>query len=293
MGTPAGAGGGDAGAVPHCYRHPDRETMIRCTRCERPICPECMHPAAVGFHCPDDVAQGRRTVRRERTSVGALLRQSPPWVTSGLIALNVLVFVVTAARSRAGLQYPDASQLFIDWQLLPQYVHDQHQYYRLFTSAFLHITLLHIASNMLALFFVGPALERLLGPVRFAAVYLLGALGGSAAVYAFGPPLQPVAGASGAIFALFGASLVLVRRLGLDLQWLVGIVVINFVITFSISGISKLGHIGGFVAGAVAAAVIGGLPHRPRRLPARVQAAGLVGVGILAAVVIGVRSATW
>ena len=114
---------------------------------------------------------------------------------------------------------------------------------------------------MLALFFVGPPLERLLGRWRFLAVYLISALGGSAAIYAFGAVRLPVVGASGAIFGLFAACLVLVRRLGLDLQWLVGIIVLNFVFTFSIPGITKLGHIGGFVAACLAALAIGGLPQ--------------------------------
>ncbi|MGN6605851.1 MAG: rhomboid family intramembrane serine protease [Jatrophihabitans sp.] len=282
----------DAGVL-HCYRHPDRETMIRCTRCERPICPECMHPAAVGFHCPDDVAQGRRTVRRERTSVGALLRQSPPYVTVTLIVANAVVFVVTAAMSHTAFRHPELSTLFADWLLQPQAVHSQNEYYRLVTSGFLHVSLLHIAANMLALFFLGPALERLLGPVRFAAVYLLGLLGGSAAIYAFGDPITTVAGASGAVFALFGASLVLVRRLGLDPQWLIGIIVLNFVVTFSVADISKLGHLGGFVAGVVSALVIGGLPNRPRRWSGGRQATGLLGVGLLVVLVVAVRSLTW
>ena len=292
MSVPPGAHN-DVGPVAHCYRHPHRETAIRCTRCDRPICPDCMYPAAVGFHCPDDVAQGRREVRRRRTTVGALLRDSPPYVTGTLIALNVVVFLLTVAGSRSGLSHPYSSTLFRDWQLAPVEVHDRHEYYRLLTAAFLHINLLHIGSNMLALFFVGPALERLLGPVRFAVAYLLGALGGSAAVYAFDDKLNVVAGASGAIFGLFGACLMLVRRLGLDPQWLIGTLVLNFVLTFSIAGISKLGHLGGFAAGVLAAAAIAGMPNRPRAFPPRIQAAGLGGVTVLVALLVLVRSLTW
>src|SRR5581483_12302848 len=113
---------------------------------------------------------------------------------------------------------------------------------------------------MITLLFVGPALERLLGWWRFLAVYLLSALGGSAAIYAFGSALGTTVGASGAIFGLFGACLVLVRRLGLDAQWLIGLIVLNFVLTFSIQNISRLGHIGGFVTGVLAGLAIGGLP---------------------------------
>jgi membrane associated rhomboid family serine protease len=267
--------------------------MIRCTRCERPICPECKRPAAVGFHCPDDVAAARSTARRERTSVGALLRESPPYVTFGLIAANVAIYLYTAATSLNGFRRPADAPLFGRWELQPAAVHDRDEYYRLITSAFLHINLLHIASNMLALFFVGPALERLLGPVRFGAVYLLGALGGSVAVYAFGDELQNVAGASGAIFGLFAACLMLVRRLGLDPQWLIGTIVLNFVLTFSIAGISKLGHIGGFVAGLLAAAAIGGLPRQTHRFSNRAQAIGLGGVAVLIVAMVAWTTLTW
>jgi len=270
-----------------CYRHPNRETLIHCTRCDRPICSDCMRPAAVGFHCPDDVAMARKTVRAQRTSVGAVLRDSPPYVTGALILANVVVYVITGLQSSKGIGHPadgiHPHDLFTQWQLVPILVHSDHSYYRLFTAMFLHVNLLHIASNMLALFFVGPAVERVLGRWRFLALYMLSGLGGSVAIYLFGDTRLPVAGASGAIFGLFGACLVLVRKLGLDLPWLVGIIVINFVFTFSVADISKLGHIGGFVVGAVAALAIGGLPNVRKRVPDRIQAGGLT---VLAAVLL-------
>ena len=283
-----------AGVGTHCYRHPNREALVRCTRCDRPICPDCMRPASVGFHCPDDVAIARKAARPQRTSVGAVLRESPPIVTAALIAANAAVYVVTGLQSSAGLGHPADGirphDLFYNWQLVPISVHDDHSYYRLITSMFLHVSLLHIASNMIALFFVGPALERLLGPWRFLSLYLLGGLGGSVAIYLFGSPFQAVAGASGAIFGLFGACLVMVRRLGLDLQWLVAIIVINFVFTFSVADISKLGHIGGFVTGCVAAFAIGGLPKQRTRVPTRIQAGGLTLVLVALLICIAVRT---
>jgi membrane associated rhomboid family serine protease len=281
-----------------CYRHPNREALIRCTRCDRPICPDCMRPASVGFHCPDDVAQGRHTVRAPRTTVGAKLLDSPPYVTASLIVANVAVYLVTLAAPRASLNDPGAASatgtgVFFHWQLLPQFVHDRHWYYELITSAFLHASVLHIASNMIALAFIGPALERLLGQWRFLSVYLLSALGGSAAIYALGNALSPTVGASGAVFGLFGVALVLARRLGLDLQYLVVIIALNFVFTFSVPNISKLGHVGGFVTGLLAALVIGGPPALRTRIPLRVQLSGLIGLfGVILAVVV-LRSATW
>jgi membrane associated rhomboid family serine protease len=283
--------------ISHCYRHPNREALVRCTRCDRPICPDCMRPASVGFHCPDDVERGARTVRAPRTSVGAAILQSPPYVTITLIALNIAGYLVTGLAAGATLRNPTTPRsptaLFYRWQLQPLAVHDHHRYYELITSAFLHVSPLHIASNMLTLAFVGPPLERLLGRWRFGAVYGLSALGGSAAIYGFGSDIGTTVGASGAIFGLFGACLVLVRRLGLDGQWLAGIVVVNFVLTFSIQGISRLGHIGGFVVGLLAGVAIGGLPSMRDRLPTRLQATGLGGLLVLVLIVVGVRSATW
>jgi membrane associated rhomboid family serine protease len=251
-----------------------------------------MREASVGFQCPDDVAIARRTQRPLRNSVGAVLRDSPPYVTFSLVVLNVAAYLATALPSPHGLNHPEYTQLFRDWQLLPYFVYHQDGYYRLVTAAFLHASLLHIAVNMMSLLFVGPYLEREIGRWRFTALYVLSAIGGSAAIYAFGSPLVPVVGASGAIFGLLGACLVLVRRLNLDLQALVGIIVLNFVFTFSVAGISRLGHIGGFVTGALVGLAIGGWPTVRRRVPDRVQVAGLAGLLVVIVAVVLLRSAT-
>jgi len=256
-----------------------------------------MRPASVGFHCPDDVSREAKTVRAPRTSVGAQLMRTPPYVTISLIALNVVAYVWTGTQAGASLQDPTSPRspdaLYYKWQLFPLAIHVEHRYYELITSAFLHASLLHIGSNMLALAFIGPALEQLMGRWRFAAVYFLSALGGSVAIYAFGNELQYTVGASGAIFGLFGACLVLYRKLGIDLQYLIGIVALNFVFTFSVHGISKLGHIGGFVTGLAAAVAIGGLPSVRTRVPTRLQVAGLGAVLAVLVLVVVVRNATW
>ncbi|SHG20632.1 Membrane associated serine protease, rhomboid family [Jatrophihabitans endophyticus] len=291
MTLPDGTGAGTT-ELAHCYRHPNRETGVRCVRCDRPICPECMRPASVGFHCPDDARSGARSIRPQRTSVGARILRAPPFMTAILVALNVVGYLATGLQHPGTLRDPTNSQLFIDLQLFPPRV-DGGDYYQLLTSAFLHLDPLHIAANMLALVVLGPPLERLLGWWRFGAVYLLGALGGGAAVYAFGDELAATAGASGAIFGLFGAGLLLVRRLGFDPRWLIATIGFNFAITFSVAGISRLGHIGGFVTGVLCAVVIGGLPHSRARVPTRLQVGGLVGVLVLAVVVVVVRTATF
>jgi membrane associated rhomboid family serine protease len=246
-----------------------------------------MRPAAVGFQCPDDVRLGQSTVRAPRTSVGARVRWARPYATWTIITLNVVVYLLTALTSVNGLNEPDASHLLQDWQLTPLPVAADHQYYRLITTMFLHENLLHIVMNMIALVTIGPYLERFLGPTRYVAVYVLGGLGGSTAVFILGSRFTPVVGASGAIFGLFGACLLLVRELGFDPWVLVANLVLNFAITFSIPNISRLGHLGGFVVGVLAGLAIAGWPKRRRRLPLRVQLAGLgtILVVLLAAIV--------
>jgi len=284
--TPPGPDYGFAG----CYRHPDRPTGVRCSRCGRPICGECQRPAAVGFQCPDDAGAGAG--RRARTVVGAPAGSRAPIVSYTLIALNVLFYLITALSPGGTLADNTGSQLFRQWQLAPVLVGLDHDYQRLVTAAFLHYGPIHLLLNMLALFFVGPALEQVLGWWRFLAVYLIGALGGSVAILAFGTPNQPVVGASGAIFGLFAAAVVLARRVGFNATALWITVGINFVFTFSVPGISKLGHLGGFLFGGAAALVlIGGRLTRGRGLPPlRLQVAGLAVLTLLLCGVAAVRT---
>lgn len=288
---PGGYSAPDSPPLAFCYRHPSRPTAIRCTRCDRPICPECMREAPVGFQCPDDVKLGRVT---QRTSIGVRLRSGFPVWTASIIVVNVLVYLATVVGSSGGIDDPTFSRLFSDWQMFPGGVALSDEYYRLITSAFLHVSLIHILLNMWALWVIGPFLERLLGPARYLSLYLLCALGGSVAVYLFGSTYGGVAGASGAIFGLFAASLVFVRELGLNVQWLATTIAINFVFTFAVADISKLGHVGGFVTGAVASVAIGGIPTHSRVRPtATVQVAGLVGVFVALLIAVAWRSATF
>lgn len=239
-----------AAVAPRCYRHPERETWVSCTRCERPICPECLRPASVGFHCPDCVQQGNATVRRASAPYGGAIVARPGVVSLILGLLNVVTFVVTVATAPGGLTGNTGSRLFDELELVPIRVAVDGEYWRLLGSAFLHIGLLHLAGNLLALAIVGPALERVFGWWRFLAIYLVSALGGSVAVYLFGSPFGAVAGASGAIYGLFAATLIVVRKLGLDARFMVLAVALNFAVSFA-PGISLLGHLGGFVTGGL------------------------------------------
>jgi membrane associated rhomboid family serine protease len=248
-----------------------------------------MRPASVGFQCPDDAGAGAKSIRQPKTSVGAAISSGTPLVTYVLIGLNLLVYFVCGAQAHS-FTNPTSSKLFGQWVMVPAAVHYNGDYYRLITSAFLHLSPVHIVANMLSLFIIGPPLERLLGRWRFTALYLLSGLGGGVAIYYLGAACGPVGGASGAIFGLFGACLILVRRLGLDLMWLASTVVLNFVLTFSVAGISRLGHVGGFVTGVLVALALGGLPSAQRRIPIQYQLSGLAGILVLLILAVVVRS---
>ena len=229
-------------SAPTCYRHPDRTTYVQCTRCQRYICPECMRDAAVGHQCAECVSAGAQTVLQPKVRSGGPLGSAAPMVTYVLIAINVIAFVVQMASSRVEAE-------FVMWS--PAVAHGE--LYRLLTSAFLHSGITHILFNMFALFVVGPPLEIWLGRVRFIALYLLSALGGSVLIYLFSPVNAPTLGASGAVFGLFAATFVVGRKVNVDIRWVVIMIVINLLITFTVPSISWQGHLGGLVTGGLVA----------------------------------------
>ncbi|MEO8814344.1 MAG: rhomboid family intramembrane serine protease [Mycobacterium sp.] len=263
--------------VPTCYRHRDRTTYVRCTRCARPICPDCMRSAAVGQQCVDCVRSDAQSVRQPRPRSLVRPNAGIPVITYGLIALNVLALVMQ--HIPGGLDG--------ELMLWPPAV-AAGQVYRLVTSAFLHYGLVHLLLNMWALYVVGPALEAMLGRLRFSALYLLSALGGSVAVYLLAPLNTLTAGASGAIFGLFGAIFVVSKRLRMDVGWVGAVILINLVFTFSIPHISWQGHVGGLVTGTLVALAYVYPPASRRN---RVQLAVTVAVPVLFAALILWRTA--
>ena len=278
-------------APPTCYRHPDRETYVRCTRCDRPICPECMRSASVGFQCPDDVAAGAKSVRQPRTAFGGRLSGDTSRVSIALIGLNVAAFVLGLLAGVGELRLRFAN--LAGPVLLPSGevagVADG-EFYRLVTAAFLHGGLLHLALNMFALASLGPVLESALGRSRFLVLYLLSALGGSTLSFLLAEPTTIGVGASGAIFGLFGAFYVVARKLGGDTRSIVTLLVINLVITFTIPIIDWRAHLGGLVTGLVVAGAFAYAPRGPRRTA--VQAAACTAVLVLLAVAVLLRSAS-
>ncbi|MBD0423606.1 rhomboid family intramembrane serine protease [Streptomyces sp. TRM S81-3] len=262
-----------AQSLPGCYRHPDRETGIRCTRCDRPICPECMVNASVGFHCPDCVRTGSGTghapdASRPRTLAGGTVTADPRLVTKILVGINVAVFIAVHASS----SLLNDLVLIGRWPPAP-FVPDQGvaegEWYRMVTTMFTHEEIWHIAFNMLSLWFLGGPLEAALGRARYLALYLVSGLAGSALTYLLSSPTTATLGASGAVFGLFGATAVLMRRLNYDMRPVIALLAINLIFTFSPGfNISWQAHIGGLVAGVV----IGyGMVHAPRERRTLVQ----------------------
>jgi membrane associated rhomboid family serine protease len=271
-------------APPVCYRHPGRPTYVSCVRCGRPACPECLRPAAVGHQCVDCIRGGNRTVRRPAGRFGGAI-PSGARVTQALVGLNVVLYLILLAHP----------SLANDWWMLGRAtVNGQPsgvaagQWYRLITSAFLPGTgalgLLDIAFNMWALLIVGPALERQLGSVRYLAVYLASAIGGSVSYYLLAAPNQPALGASGAIFGLFGAWFVIARRLGLDARGVVFLIVANLVLGFVVPYIAWQAHVGGLVTGAVLTAAYVYAPQRSRgatQLAATLAVLAILALGVI------------
>ncbi|HVV09138.1 rhomboid family intramembrane serine protease [Amycolatopsis sp.] len=260
-------------ALPGCWWHPTRQTGLTCVRCGRPACPDCLREASVGAQCIDCVQAGRQQAQTQqrqyrssglgaRTVAGAKLSNSLV-VTPTLIALNIVVYAYTAFQAKSFTDNQTA-KLFGDWVLWPRAVAGESEWWRLFTSGFLHYGPIHLAVNMFSLWILGRDMEVLLGKVRFAAVYVLALIGGGVSVFLLDDSNRATAGASGAIYGVLGGILVAVIRLRLNPAPAIGTIVLNLIISVSIPGISLLGHLGGLVVGALVTAAMVYAPTRNR-----------------------------
>jgi membrane associated rhomboid family serine protease len=271
-----------------CYRHPDRETYVSCSECGRGICPDCMVFGPVGIRCPDHAsstvaAPGARRVAR-RASVS--LSRGGPVVTQALIAMNVGVYLLqllmgAGLNANSGWIYEHgvlvSTAIGSDGQLIGVAEGD---WWRLISAAFLHYGPLHLGMNMLVLWIIGPALEEYLGHWRYGLLYVVAGLAGSAGALLWSPNALTV-GASGAIWGVMGAALILeARRIYVFGGQAMGLVVFNLVITFLIPGISIGGHVGGLIGGGLAALAFSSM----RRIPA-LATLSVVAVGVLSVVV--------
>jgi membrane associated rhomboid family serine protease len=274
--------------VPVCPRHPDRVSYVRCQRCERPVCPECQRPAAVGFQCVDCVAEQAKTVRSGRTTFGGQVQRGGRNATTTIIGICVAVYILQrlgGIRITRQFMFVPAFALQEPWTFL--------------TSAFLHSPnfLLHIVFNMYALWLGGPYLESLLGRARFIALYLLAAVGGSVGLFLLATPgtdsrswWTGAVGASGAVFGTWGAIMVFNRRLGRNNGGMIVLLLINAAIGFAPGlSIAWQAHLGGLVTGVLAGAV---LAYTPREHRARWHPIGLAGIGVLLVVLVMLKVAT-
>ncbi len=291
-----------------CYRHPDREANIRCQRCGRPICPECMRDAAVGFQCPECVKEGSKATRSGRAAYGGTRSANPALTSQALIAINLAVWVAVAVTGGSGSRLVNLLALRPNggcvagrgiYEGISRSVCESRggswlfgvadgSYWQLLSSMFLHVQVFHVAANMLALYVLGPQIEAALGRTRFLALYLASGLVGSATVYWLSSQYGPTLGASGAIYGLFAALAVLVHKVGGDLRSLGGLLVVNLLITFAVPNISWQGHLGGFVGGALITALLVYAPQGRRR--SAVQWAGIGAVLALVVLAVVARS---
>lgn len=239
-----------ATSVQTCYKHADRRAGVRCQRCERPICPQCMRQASVGFHCPECTRGSGQRVISARS-----LRPGRPAVTVTLVAINLAIFALERLAGGAGTSgaggWLDPASWYGQGALNGPLV-AAGDWWRPLTAGFLHANLIHVGFNMFLLWQLGHLLEPAIKRTAFLTLYVMSLLGGSFLVLLLQPDANTV-GASGAVFGLMGAAFVALRSRGIDpFQTGIGpLIVLNLVITFAVPGISIGGHLGGLAAGAL------------------------------------------
>ena len=264
-----------------CYRHPDRQSYILCQRCGRTICPQCSTQAAVGVHCPECVKEAKANrPRRPPVSIRAArsLRNNPdrPIVTYAIMAICIAVFgaqLIFGSALTSWLVYFSPATFSQPWRLV--------------TSEVAHGGPFHLLTNMFSLFIIGRMLEPALGRIRFLALFVISGIGGAAAVAVL-LPWVPVLGASGAIFGMLGALLVLIRRFGGNATQIMVVIGINLVIGFVLPNIAWQAHIGGFIAGAALTAIFVRTRSAKQRPVQVIAAVGIV-VVLLAIIAVAQR----
>lgn len=254
-----------------CYRHPDRQSFVLCQRCLRTICPECQTPAPVGVICPECMQEQRKNrtpaqKRAERRWGGrgsvTAVRSGKPIVTYALLAITSFIGLIQLIP---GLNTPITQALaFFAPYLYPALFPFPFEPWRLLTVLFVHGGFVHLALNMLALWMLGQSLEPMLGRARYLALYLISGLGGSVMVALIAPE-SPTVGASGAIFGLMAALLIIGRHIGANVTGILVILGINFAFGFFAGGISWQAHLGGAIVGALVAFILTRTKRREQR----------------------------
>jgi len=268
----------------YCYRHPNRETLVSCSECGRPICEECMTFAPVGIRCPEHSGKVQGPQRLTQGVRRASFEGTGAIVTKALVGINVAVYLLELGLG--GRVNGTGNRIYEEGFLYGPFV-AAGDWWRLFTAMFLHYGPIHLAFNMLALWFFGSAVEMAIGRGRYLLVYIVSGLAGSAGALVFTPNSATV-GASGAIFGILGAALVLERQRNYVLGGgAIGIIVLNLVFTFAIPGISIGGHLGGLVGGALCMLALSrfGRTHAIYGRPGLLGILGVVAIGVLSVLV--------
>jgi membrane associated rhomboid family serine protease len=286
-----------------CYRHPRVVTGVHCTRCGRPICPDCMTAAPVGYQCPECVREARQSAPRRRVRIRFLIGR-PGSITTALLVINIAVFVVEVALGGSGSLFdgPSADKLIQLGAMVPPFIArtalpEHYQFWRLITAMFLHIGLIHLAFNMYALYLFGYLIESAFGKPRYIAIYFVAGFLGNVTSFAFGDTIAVGAGASGAIFGLLGAWIAYNYRrrdsalAEANLRWALMLIILNTVIALGFHSIDWRAHLGGLVAGVAAGWLVEGFG--PRQVRPLVQYGGLVALALIGVALTAWRVATF
>ena len=223
----------------YCKNHPEKETYVRCTRCENYICTDCMRSASIGYQCPSCASDSTPVIKginRNRIIPSQKNTQVTKFLSISLLVVYVFQFLL-------------GDVLIANFALFAPSVTNG-QWWLLITAGFLHGSIIHLLFNVYILWVLGSQLESIVGKAKFIIIYFGSLLGGSLASYLFSPFGSYSIGASGAIFGLMGAMLVVGRERNLDISQITTLVVINVVIGFVLSGIDWRAHLGGLAAGA-------------------------------------------
>lgn len=272
--------GGNYGRASECYRHPGRETNVACSSCGRPICTDCMNPSPVGMRCPDCASERTRVVSASAAARQSMIDVAP--ATLILIVANVLIFIaeILTGMGVSGVSSGSDGAVLDNGVFYGPAVANG-DYWRIISSGFLHLSFLHVAMNMLLLYFLGSMLEPAIGSLRFTVIYFVSLIAGSLGSLIIEPSVS-AAGASGAVFGLMGAALVASRSRGINPfeSGIGGLIILNLIITFAIPGIAKGGHIGGLIGGLIAGALIFELDEKRNIFGCNRWVASAIGVAL-------------
>jgi rhomboid protease GluP len=233
------------------------------------ICSNCGNETAaqdpICVHCgrTSIEADTEHKAAREHYFLRALFTRSNPF-TLIFIGANVAIYVLMCLAGGIAITSVDSAVLIGFGAKQNDLIIEQHQYWRLITAMFIHIGFIHLFLNNYALWIIGQEIERIYGSARFVMLYLVTGVLGSLGSYYFNPHATS-AGASGAIFGLFGVVATFAFRYRKEIPELLSreikrrvlpIIAINLVFGFSVRIVDNAAHLSGLLSGAALALVV-------------------------------------